>query len=105
MLGLIGAAVLMIPVIVKAQADNPMAPPSADESQSQVSGQVTEKSDGLLTIDAKTTIGLNDSTAFIRDGQAIKLDDIKVGDRVRVTTTQGMGGDLLASQVEVIASE
>ena len=98
--GFITAVALMVPVISKAQVVTPSTPPSQTEN-SAITGQVTDKSDSMLMIDAKTVVAIITNTTFSRGGQSITLNDIKVGDTVKVATVKGAQGDLLATKVEV----
>ena len=65
-----------------------------------VSGSVGSKSDKSLTVDGKT-VQIGSSTSITKSGQPITAGDIKVGDKVSVSTTTGADGNQQAVAIVV----
>ncbi len=81
--------------------------PSAGSSSSSMgsmsnvlSGSVGSKSDKSLTVDGKT-VAISSSTSITKSGQPIKADEIKVGDKVSVSTSTGADGKQQAVAIVV----
>lgn len=66
-----------------------------------ISGRISDKTENGITVEGQI-IGVNSATAFTRGGARIKLEDLKVGDKVSVVTTKGDDGRLLAVSVMVL---
>lgn len=99
-LSFITASALMSPIVVGAKDANPAAnaAPTASAGKS-VSGKVGDKGANSLTIDG-TKYMVSDSTTFTKGGLPIKIDDVKVGDQVRVTLADENGTQATAIEVE-----
>jgi len=69
-----------------------------------VSGRVAAKSATALIVDGRSLL-LTSETRFVKSGRMVTLDDVNAGDEVRVSTTPGADGSLLAVSVEVLASD
>jgi hypothetical protein len=66
-----------------------------------VNGKVSAKTEASLTVDGKmvaTTAG----TSFMKEGKAVTLGDVQVGDQVRIAATKTSEGSLQAVMVEVM---
>lgn len=66
-----------------------------------VNGKVNAKTEASLTVDGKT-IATTAGTSFMKDGKAVDLGDVQVGDQVRVAATKTTDGSLQAVMVEVM---
>jgi uncharacterized protein DUF5666 len=66
-----------------------------------VSGKVSAKTEASLTVDGKT-IATTAGTSFMKEGKAVTLSDVQVGDRVRIAATKTTEGSLQAVMVEVM---
>ena len=66
-----------------------------------VSGKVSAKTEASLTVDGKT-IATTASTSFMKEGKAVTLSDVQVGDQVRIAATKTTEGSLQAVMVEVM---
>lgn len=74
---------------------------SSSSSMSNVlSGSVGSKSDKSLTVDGKT-VQISSATSITKSGQPIKADEIKVGDKVSVSTSTGADGKQQAVAIVV----
>lgn len=68
----------------------------------EITGKVTAKSASGITV-GSTMVAVTDSTSFLKSGQTISLDDIQVGDQVKVVATPGPGGKLTAVSIQVVS--
>ena len=94
------ASALVAPLALSAAPqEKPSSTPTAVADARTVTGKITAKSDTSLSI-GDTKISLTTTTNFTKGGAAIKLEDINVGDQVRVTTSAG--DPLQAVAVEVV---
>src|SRR5207245_824764 len=86
------ASALMTPVFASAkdQAERPATPAPSASANKTVAGKVTERDAISITIDG-TKYAVNDSTTFTKAGLPVKIDDIKVGDQVRLTVSDEGG--------------
>jgi hypothetical protein len=64
-------------------------------------GSVSAKTGSSLTVSGKT-IATTVGSAFIRDGRAVELSDIQVGDKVKVVASKGPDDTWRADSVEVV---
>lgn len=67
-----------------------------------VAGKVSAKTEASLTVDGKN-IATTDGTSFMKEGKAVTLSDVQVGDQVRIAATKTTDGSLQAVMVEVMA--
>jgi len=103
---LLGVAGLALPVVAGTNAPaspRPLGLFSKDDD-ALINGRVTAKTVSTLTVGDKV-ITITDSTSFLKEGSKIKIDDIQVGDTVKVTTTKGDAGALQAVTVVVTATD
>ena len=99
-LGIISASVLAASITARADLGNAVSPLESLDNM-EVAGKVTAKPDGSLLVDGKPVV-ITESTSFIRDDQAIKFAEIRVGDVVKVATSKGVNGEITALRVEVV---
>lgn len=114
LISVFAASALVVPVFAQADRDSSKsagssaASPSAGAGSSSssssmssvVSGSVGSKSDKSLTVDGKT-VQISSSTSITKSGQPIKADEIKVGDKVSVSTSTGADGKQQAVAIVV----
>ena len=102
-LGIISASVLAASITARADLGNAVSPLESLDNM-EVAGKVTAKTDTSLLVDGKPVV-INETTSFTKEGRAIKLGDIQVGDHVKVTTSKGTNGEITALRVEVVPSK
>lgn len=98
--GLAFASAMAIPAIVHAQ--QPSSPSTKSEvtaSETSVSGKITEKTSRAITVSGQS-IAVTSATSITKGGERVKLEDLKVGDRVSVSTIKTEDGRILAVTVE-----
>jgi hypothetical protein len=103
---LVASLLLAVPVLAQSDKTHPPdAPaPGLASDQGTINGQVAAKSQKGLTVAGQSVL-VDSATALTKEGgQAIKLDDINVGDKVSVTTIKRVDGKLQAVAVIVVAS-
>ena len=66
-----------------------------------VSGKLSAKTEASLTVDGKTVV-TTAGTSFVKEGKAVDLSDVHVGDQVRIAATKATDGSLQAVMVEVM---
>ena len=82
--------------------------PSVDQENTSfvdrefVAGKVSAKTEASLTVDGKS-IATTDGTSYLKEGKAVTLSDVQVGDQVRIAATKTTDGSLQAVMVEVMA--
>jgi len=70
-------------------------------NKQELSGAVTAKTETSLTV-GDTVVMITDATSIKKDGQAIKLADVRVGDHVKVTAAKSDSDVLTANSIEVL---
>lgn len=99
-IGFVMAGAFLVPLVGQTFAQE-----SASMAESSVvSGRVTATSGDSLVVDGNA-ITVSGSTAIIKDGAAIKLNEVKAGDEVRVTVAKSAEGALQALSIEVLKAE
>ncbi|HWA11406.1 MAG TPA: hypothetical protein VG838_18345 [Opitutaceae bacterium] len=109
---LLGWAVLPAPARANLAAgkivppDSAVAPALGSAQHMVINGSVdgTSARERSLTVDGKA-VRVSPATAIVRSGQAIRLDDINVGDKVAVTAIRDVAGGIQAVTIVVLSGE
>jgi hypothetical protein len=99
-LSFIVASALMVPITAGAQENRAPAPAQGNGAGKSIEGKVTAVDASGLTVDG-TKFAMSETTTLIKAGLPIKFDDIKVGDKVRITLSDETGSPRAVS-VEVV---
>lgn len=75
----------------------------AAESGRILSGKIAEKSDVGITVAGQALV-VNSATAITKDGAKAKLEELKVGDHVKVITGKTADGKIVALSIEVASA-
>lgn len=73
------------------------------ESGRVLSGRIAEKSDVGITVAGQSLV-VNSATAITKDGAKAKLEELKVGDNVKVITGKTADGKIVALSIEVAST-
>lgn len=97
------ASVLALPAVVasagqySSQVDKSSLPPENDA----IVGKLTRKTDSAISV-AGQMILVSTATNIIKAGSIIRLEDLTVGDKVKVVVVKGEEGALQATSIEVL---
>ncbi|MCW5548097.1 MAG: hypothetical protein KIT44_03965 [Opitutaceae bacterium] len=102
-LGFLFVGALALPLAVTAVPVQPLAAITAAAEGETVTGRVVAKSATVMIVEGHSLL-LTDATVYVQGGRTISPDDVKTGAEVRVSTTPGSDGSLLAVTVELLTA-
>lgn len=100
-LGFLFVGALALPLAVTAVSVQPLAAITAAAEGETVTGRVVAKSATVMIVEGHSIL-LTEATVYLQGGRTISAEDVKTGAEVRVSTTPGSDGSLLAVTVELL---